>query len=287
MALDISPSTIAGLLSPCERSLVEMLCAYKRGLKLIVLSYPESFLGDNELQNLFHHIQALLARGMSVIYVESHVEHLLNICDRMVLMDGGRIIKIFDQYSMTASGLSPFFPSIKSHPAAHRPPSPAKKPLLCFQELYSPNLHGFSCSIKENSCTAIIDEFGKSTRDLIDIMTQAFRPTSGSIIFEGQNYSGKFPIASCGARIAFIRPYPLKKQLFADMSYLDNLCLSFDIRRRAVLTRRYAKQSIIKEYQDIIGQDIFANNLHQLEHRSLYTLLYYRIQLMPPQARLY
>lgn len=41
--------------------------------------------------------------------------------------------------------------------------------------------------------------------------------------------------------------------------------------------------AIIKEYQDIIGQDIFANNLHQLEHRSLYTLLYYRIQLMHPK----
>lgn len=281
--LDISPSTTADLLSPCERSLVEMLCAYKRGLKLIVLSYPESFLGDNELRSLFRHIQGLLARGMSVIYVESHVEHLLNVCDRMVLMDGGRIIKIFDQYSMTVSGLSSFFPSMKNHTAAHRIHSVAARPLLCFQDLCSPNLRGFSCSIMENSCTAIIDEFGKSTRDLIGIMTQGLKPMAGNIFFDGQNYSRKVPHSILQGKVASIQPYPLKKQLFADMSYLDNLCLSFDIRRGAVLIRRYAKQSIIKEYQDIIGPNIFAKNLHQMDYRSLYTLLYYRIQLMHPK----
>lgn len=67
------------------------------------------------------------------------------------------------------------------------------------------------------------------------------------------------------------------------MSYMDNLCLLFDLRRRAVITRSDIQQSIALEYKKHLGDDMLRKNLYGMTTFSLYRLVYYRVKLLCPE----
>ena len=47
------------------------------------------------------------------------------------------------------------------------------------------------------------------------------------------------------------------------------------------------RKSIIQEYEPLVGEDIYSNDISDLAPRSLYNLVYYRVHLHHPKVVLY
>ncbi|MDD5017879.1 MAG: sugar ABC transporter ATP-binding protein [Eubacteriales bacterium] len=89
LGVDIDPNRQALELSLGQRQSLEIarvLCNKKR---VIIMDEPTAALEDNERECLFKSIQKIKESGTSVIFISHHLEEILRICDRvMILKDG-------------------------------------------------------------------------------------------------------------------------------------------------------------------------------------------------------
>ena len=276
--LPLSADSTSDALTPGERSIVEMLCAYIHGQNLIILWEPESYLSETELDTLFDYVRRLSARGMSFLYVGIHAEKLFSVCERLALMDRGSIVKIFTKAEMNDAQLAPFLspPPAPAH-AAH-----PTQTLLQFRNVRSPHLKSVSFQVQKGSCAVLVDRLGNASDDIMRIMSLSRPAAAGEIFLDGVPYRGHCARRLRGS-VAFIPSHPLQEQLFPDMSYMDNLCMLLDLKRRAHLKRSCIERSILREYGGRIGADIHARDLHALSTGALYDLVYYRVLLMHPK----
>ena len=280
--LSLSADMPVSSLRPYERSLVELIFAQVHGAELLILYNPESYLGDHEIKRLLRFIQALAARNASVLYVSNHFTNLASVCRRVALMNNGAIVKIFCEDELGTADLTPYLSPIQA--GRHRiSADPDTRPLLIFNNIHTENLTGFTCTIPQNRCTVLVDEFGKSAGDVIELMTAGLASLTGSIRMGDLLLKNDRGSSLVRNQIAVIPYNPTKTNLCYDMSYLDNLCLLFDLRRRAVITRTDIQQSIILEYRKHLGDDMLRKNLYGMTVFSLYRLVYYRIKLLRPQ----
>lgn len=280
--LSLSTDVLVSSLRPYERSLVELIFARAHGAELLILYNPESYLGDHEIKSLLHVIQVLSSHGATVLYVSNYFKNLVCVCQRVALMNNGAIVKIFCENELSTADLTPYLSPIQVG-RLRMPSEQNASPLLTFDGVYTEALNGFTCAIPKNRCTVLVDEFGKASSDIMGLMTADLAPISGSIHMSGTVLkSGRVP-PYIRNRIAVIPYNPIKTHVYYDMSYMDNLCLLFDLRRRAVITRSDIQQSIALEYKKHLGDDMLRKNLYGMTTFSLYRLVYYRVKLLCPE----
>jgi ABC-type sugar transport system ATPase subunit/ribose/xylose/arabinose/galactoside ABC-type transport system permease subunit len=88
----VSPSSLAGSLTPAQRQLVEIAAAVSVSARALVLDEPTSSLSDAEANVLFEHLRNFRARGAAILYVSHRFEDIFALADEVtVLRDGQRV----------------------------------------------------------------------------------------------------------------------------------------------------------------------------------------------------
>jgi len=75
-----------------DRKRLELARALATGPKVILLDEIGGGLTDSEAQELVHTIQELCRRGIGIVWIEHIVHVLLQVVERLICMDAGRII---------------------------------------------------------------------------------------------------------------------------------------------------------------------------------------------------
>lgn len=83
-------STVAGM-SGGQRQCVAIARAVHQGGDLVLLDEPTAALGPEQQANVLDLIRRLQSRGTTVIVVSHNIEHVMAVCDRVVVMRGGRV----------------------------------------------------------------------------------------------------------------------------------------------------------------------------------------------------
>ena len=65
----------------------------KEQLKLLILDEPTAVLTEREAQALLDSIRGMSARGIAVIFITHRLQEILNVCDKVVVMRDGEIVK--------------------------------------------------------------------------------------------------------------------------------------------------------------------------------------------------
>jgi ABC-type branched-subunit amino acid transport system ATPase component len=79
-------------LTPRERRLVEIGRALATHPRVLLLDEPAAGLTGGEIEELERVIRAVRAGGVSVLLVEHHAELVMRLCDRVTVLDVGRVI---------------------------------------------------------------------------------------------------------------------------------------------------------------------------------------------------
>ena len=86
----IDPRTRLGNLSLSQRQMVEIARAVTmKGLRLLILDEPTSSLGSTQTAQLMAHIATLKERGVSVLFISHRLSEIIDIADRIVVMQNG------------------------------------------------------------------------------------------------------------------------------------------------------------------------------------------------------
>lgn len=91
--LDRLTNSFAGTLSGGQRKLVELARALMTDPRMILLDEPMAGVAPVLAEQLLIHIRSLRAeRGVTVLVIEHDMDVVMSICDRVIVMDEGRVI---------------------------------------------------------------------------------------------------------------------------------------------------------------------------------------------------
>lgn len=97
-SLKVDPRAHIWQLSVGEQQRVEILKMLYRGAKVLILDEPTAVLTPQEAHELFATLHSMTAQGRSIIFISHHLDEILEIADRVTVMQKGRV---------TAAAVSP------------------------------------------------------------------------------------------------------------------------------------------------------------------------------------
>ena len=278
--LNLDGDRLVARLTPYEKYACELLRAVVAGVKLVVIKDISNCVGTADLIRFQELMKHFAAKGFSFLYVCNHHEEAFKICDRLALMENGRIIKVLDKRDFTRHKMNPYY--IGVYPGMPLVQRLKQENVLRFESVSTGHLHNASFSVDKGECVVLLDMNNTVLSDIIMAMKGVLPVDSGRIFLKGKPYTRKKARRAIENGVAFIGQYPTSSMLFPDMDYMKNLCFLIDQKRNIFRMNGRIRKSVIQEYGDLLGDDIFAKDITRLGPVSLYNLIYYRIHLFNP-----
>jgi ribose transport system ATP-binding protein len=274
----LEPDKLISELTRLERCLVELFRAIVADGKLIIIQDISSYLNKSDLAKFYGYVQYYNKQGVAFLNIGNNHEELSQICDRMVLMKNARVIKIMDYNEL--QNIKPY-----SFSNDFREPEVSdnlKQGILTFLQVNTNVLKNVSFSVQKGECVVVLDNSNDVQNDFLELMHGKKEADSGKIYYNNKAYFRKHGLKAVENKILTIDKNPLKNMLFWDLKYLDNLDFLIDRKIGCSTIKSSLKKSIIDEYKEYVGDEIFEEDIKKLDLGSLYNLLYYRVHLFNP-----
>lgn len=268
-------------LSFFEKCVVEIIKAVVAGVKLVVIRDISNFISATDLKKIHDFIRYYREQGISFLYICNHHEEAFKICDRISIMENGKILKVLRKKEYFDEIMTPYTLDFRALDS----PSVSKVSrdgILKFQNVYTENIKDMNFTVEKGECAVFLDMDNTVLADIMKLMMGEMEPSSGHILLNGSCCSKGNSDLKKG--VCFIQENPIQSMLFRDMSYMDNLCFLVDKKQRSPWINKNIRRSIKKEYGPLVGKDIFAKDITKLSPQSLYNLIYYRIHLYHPKV---
>ena len=279
--LTINPDTICGNLTEYERCVVEIMKAMVQGVKLIVVNELSNFLSANDLHAFNELLRQLTYKKYAILYIGNHHEEIFPLCERVAFMKDGKIIKWFDKKEMHQSKVLPYtIPFADTHT---KESENKHRVLMEFENITTVNMKGISFFLHQGECAVVYDKSNRVQKDIMELYLENKSFLSGICKYDGQRLNPENYAKYLGKEVAVIGENPIDTMLFYEMSYIDNLCFLLDNKTNKSRITKKIKKSIQLEYDKELGEELYANDIHELSKTSLYNLVYYRIHLLNPK----
>lgn len=282
LGLKIKTLEYVSELSLFEKTVIELIKAVINGARLVILNELASFLSIEELSDFQKLMIYYTKQGISFIYIANHHEEAFKICDRVCLLENGRIIKVIDKKDYSDEILKPYIITFDN--SAEIKESTKNSGIFEFRNFVTENLKAISFSVKRSECITILDINNKGIQDIVEIFSGLNQPIGGELLLDNR------PINPINAenlllnKVVFIPENPIRKILFYHMSYLDNLTFLMDRKLNKSFINRSIVRSIKEEYRSLVGSHVEVRDLTELDARSLYDLVYFRIHIFNPKV---
>lgn len=217
----------ADSLSFGDRRLVEIARALATSPQVILLDEPAAGLGQQQRASLAKLLRCLANSGIKVIVIEHDINLVMQISDRIVVLDRGSVIsndtpakvrnnpRVLEAYLGVANNhLSPTL-------------SNSTTPILAIDHLtvgYGKLqvLQAVSLEVRQGELVAVVGANGAGKTTLLKSITQLLTPRSGRVLFRGENLTKLLPQQLAKKGVVLI---PEGRQVFTQLSVLDNLRL--------------------------------------------------------------
>ncbi|MDR1559099.1 MAG: hypothetical protein LBS84_05250 [Clostridiales bacterium] len=281
--LPVSGRTWAADLSPLERCAAELVRASATGAVLVIIRDISDVIMESELARFHDYIRRYASKGMSFLYISNYHDEISQICNRAALMSNGEIIKILSRENLRDPLLiDPPLEVRDTLPlSARRAQIEKEEPALTLKALSYGSMNDFTLSVHKGECLLIFDQDNSIAAPMEAIMSVQARPRSGGVFFNSAKAARKRDIYR---NIMVIGENPIRNTLFHNMSFLDNFCFPLERRTPRLWLDNRARRCVLREYREIIGEDINAEDISMLSRLSLYNLIYHRVCLFKPKA---
>lgn len=227
VGLDAAPDTPVERLSPGERQLVEIARALSLDARLVIFDEPTTSLSEREIQAFFALMAKLRARGLAMIYISHILEHVLRLCDDLVVLRDGAVVGVGEAKDFTTARLvslmvgrevGQFYPARKNSPRA--------EPALEARGVSEPGIvRNVSFTLHRGEVLGISGLMGAGRTELARILFGLDSHASGEILLNGEVLHRSGPRRRIERGLAFLTEDRRHEGLCLDASIADNLAL--------------------------------------------------------------
>jgi ribose transport system ATP-binding protein len=202
---DIDPDAKIQNLSVAQKQMVEIAKAIAADARLLIMDEPTTVLTKHEIDILFHLMQRLKARGVTIIYISHKLREVKQICDRVMVLRDGEFISLDPTESideqemarrMVGRDLNQIFPP-KTSPQA-------TSVLEVKQLSVTGVLHDISFDLRQGEILGFSGLTGAGRTELAEALIGIRPVRSGSIIIKGQEQAISSPMEAVRQGIAYL-----------------------------------------------------------------------------------
>ena len=224
----------ADSLSFGDRRLIEIARTLATNPQVILLDEPAAGLGQQQRERLAKLLRCLADLGIIVIAIEHDINLVMQISDRLIVLDRGRVIcdDIPAKVQKNPRVLSAYL-GVKSDDISSPLNRNSTTPVLAIENITAGYgkleiLQDVSLEVCQGELIAVVGANGAGKTTLLKSIAQLLTPRSGRVLFRGKNLTKLLPQQLAREGVVLI---PEGRQVFARLTVRENLRLGAFHRR--------------------------------------------------------
>jgi simple sugar transport system ATP-binding protein len=187
IGLTVGPWALVGTLDIGERQRVEILKALSRNAEILILDEPTTVLTKPEREGLYEMIRRLSAAGVSVILISHKFEDIFEVCHRVLVMRGGRVVDAAPLGARTREELvramvgGDIAPPSRAEEGGRGPRLVAVEGLAVDRDDGAPAFREVGFALHAGEILAVAGVEGNGQRELAEALTGLRRAVTGTI----------------------------------------------------------------------------------------------------------
>ncbi|NLJ48253.1 MAG: sugar ABC transporter ATP-binding protein [Candidatus Atribacteria bacterium] len=233
LKVNISPYDKVSQLAPSEKQLLEIVKAFSRHPKILILDEPTASLGFKQVEILFEKLNQLRKDRVSVIFISHRIWEITKICDRIVVFRNGKTVGEVDflQQPRDEKLIIPLITGKKENEKEKN--IHEKRPYRSFESHQivlevdnlskKEKLHHVSFKIREGEIVGLGGLNGQGQEEILLILSGYLKKTSGKIKMNNQEVFIKNPSQAIERGIFLVPGDRQKEGLFLNHNVFTNL----------------------------------------------------------------
>ncbi len=228
----IDPDKMIWQLSAGEQQRVEIIKALLNGADLLILDEPTSVLTPLEIKELFQILKKMTNLGHMVIIISHKLDEIMEICDRVVVLQKGRVVGSADRKETDKKSLAKMMVGRDILFNIKKKTVPKGTQVLKIDHLEisgdagnRPAVHDISFDISENEIFGVAGVSGNGQKELAEAITGIRHINSGHVFIKGLDITNKSPRRIHDAGIAHVPEERIKFGIAPGLCLYDNAIL--------------------------------------------------------------
>ncbi len=229
--LHVNPDALVQDLPVGVQQRVEIIKALYRKADILILDEPTAVLTPQEASGLFEIMRTLLDRGVSIIFISHKLKEILEICDYVTVLRGGKVVGHADPKQSTQQSLASLMVGRDVILQVDKSPAHPAEPVLSITNLNVADdrklmmVKGLSLEVHKGEILGIAGVQGNGQTELVEAITGLRETVSGHIYMSGQDITHDSPRKITEAGVAHVPEDRQKNGMVADFPIKDNLVL--------------------------------------------------------------
>ena len=228
---EIDPLKKIWQLSAGEQQRVEILKALMNGADLLILDEPTSVLTAQETKDLFQNLRKMKDQGHLIILISHKLEEILELCDRVTVLQKGRIVGESDTGDVDKKSLARMMIGRDIIFQIEKEPMERSEKVITIENIVVkgdkdlPAVKGVSFEIHRNEIFGVAGVSGNGQREMVEAITGLRRIESGRITVNGGDITNESvrSIYNCG--VAHVPEERIKYGIAPGLCLYDNAIL--------------------------------------------------------------
>lgn len=230
--LVFDPAAVVGTLPVGIQQRIEIVKTLYQGAKILILDEPTAVLTPQETEELFRRMRALVAKGVSIIFISHKLDEVLAMSDRVTVLRDGKTVETSVTSGVGKGDLALMMigrrlESLAKPERSARPPGLMVKDLLVRDQQGIERLNKVTFQIEKGQILGVAGIDGNGQIELADAIAGVRPAGSGTIGIDGTtidaNQQNPYSFAMLGG--AYIPQDRTHTGLVLDFTVAENLML--------------------------------------------------------------
>ncbi len=233
--MPVDPRAVISRLSVGERQRVEILKAFYRGARTLILDEPTSVLTPQEAEQLFVSLRRMASEGESVVFISHKLDEVSALCDRVTVLRQGHVSGTADlrTTSVDARGLArmmvgrdiAFSRRSRSEPLGESEPALELRDVSAVDADGTPALAEVTLSVRPGEILGVAGVAGNGQVALGEVIAGLRNRTGGEIMLRGAPLAPGNPRAASDRGLAYVPEDRIGTGLSPGLTVADNCVL--------------------------------------------------------------
>lgn len=227
----MDPSKKIWQISAGEQQRVEIIKALLNGADLLILDEPTSVLTPREIEDLFQFLKNMKAQGHMVIIISHKLDEIMDICDRVTVIQKGRVVGSADTATTDKRSLARMMIGREVFFHVKREPLPKGGTVLKVEDLCvlgdkgTPVVNNMNFEVYANEIFGVAGVAGNGQRELAEAITGIRTVRSGRVSVKGVDITNMSPRRIYDAGLAHIPEERIRFGIAPGLFVYDNSIL--------------------------------------------------------------